>query len=135
MDLTKTRTELVNAAAEILEVVGSGQPLDAEDGDTIDARIDPLLAELDARGVATIDFDSDDEMRAEFFSPLSELLANEASLSFGKPKLADPQRESIEERLRIIVRRIQAANATLRVDTALSPGPRFMTAGRWRGGF
>lgn len=130
---TKTRAELVNMAAEELHVVGSGQSLEAEDGVTIDARVDGLFSELASRGVC--DVSNEDEIPVEWCGPLSELLANECAASFGQQKKSAMERESIEERLKVMVMRSQSPNRTLQVDRAIRGGVSSLSYNRWARGF
>lgn len=96
-DITKTRTDLIERAASELGVLPSGQPLSDEDAATIRALVDPLLRQLALDDV--VDIGDADAIRLEFFLPLSRLLANEASPSFGIAYSLDAKREN-ERQLR-----------------------------------
>lgn len=124
---TKTRTELKNQALANLLVIGSGQEAEEEDAATVDALIDPLLEDLNARGIAYVP--NTDEIEAALFLPLAELLANEAAPSFGQPK-NPPKQDACEERLRLVTQVADAPNRLLQSDTALKPVP-YMTYNRW----
>lgn len=80
-DITRTRTDLIERAATELGVLPSGQPLSDEDAATIHALVDPLLRQLALDDV--VDVADADAIPLEYFLPLSRLLANEASPSFG----------------------------------------------------
>ena len=84
-----------------LKVIGSGQSPDADDGAAVDGKIDGLLGELESRGIVSVP--DDDAIPAEFFNPLSELLANECAPAFGMAKDAG-MREDAEARLKIMTR-------------------------------
>ena len=85
---TKTRVELVTRAAEKLQVIGTGQSLEDEDEDKIDAIVPALFAELSARDVYSVD--DDDEIELSAFEWLAELLADLAAPDFGLPR--DPNK-------------------------------------------
>lgn len=93
VDLTKTRTELVNEAASKLQAVGSGQSLAAEDGETIDAKVDPLLLQLSVDSI--VDVTNDDEIPGEWFDAIACLLANLCADDFGKQY--DPGKKTVYE--------------------------------------
>lgn len=132
MESTKTREQLVEMAAEELQLVGSGQVLEDEDADKIDSRLDGLASELASRGVYEISDDS--QIPIEAAGPLAVCLAVECATIFGVQKDYGA-REDAENRLRIIVQRIQPPHDTLRVDTAISSRPAFLSYQRWlRGG-
>lgn len=81
-DLTKTRIQLVNEAASKLQVVGSGQSLEAEDGETIDAKVDDLLLQLATDEIVSVT--NTDEIPAAWFDAIASLLANICADDFGK---------------------------------------------------
>lgn len=128
--VTKTRAQLIAMAADNLMIVGSGQTLADEDSEKIDAQFDVLIGELSARGVC--DVDNEDEIPAELCGALAELLANEAAPAFGLPKMSIPSREAIEDRLRVMIRRVQASNRTLKTDLPTHGVP--YTLARWTSG-
>lgn len=85
-DLFKTRSDLVRRAATELGKLVSGQDLEAEDNDTIDALVDPLVQQLSIDGVVNVDPDA---IEPEYFLALARLLANESAPSFGTGKSED----------------------------------------------
>lgn len=103
-DLTKSRVDLIRRAATELGKLVSGQDIEAEDNDTIDGLVDPLLRQLSFDGIITIDPDA---IESEYFLPLARLLANESAPSFGTPKSPDIQ--AMEERT---LRRLTASKPT-----------------------
>lgn len=71
---TRTRAELVQAALEILGIVGAGQTASAEDYAKADAALPSLLGELAQRRVVYV---ADPEaIDAAYFRQLAWLLAN-----------------------------------------------------------
>lgn len=128
---TKTRAQLVAQAADELGIVGSGQSLADEDEDKIDGRVDGLLGELAIRGV--VDVADETAIPVEWCGPLSELLANEVATVFGKPKKSQAEREMIEERLRVMIQRVPAANTVLQIDSTLQ-GTSNYSYSRWVSG-
>jgi hypothetical protein len=95
------RAELINEALRILLVLGSGQSPDSEDTQRVDARIDPLLAELSVRDIVTVA--DDEDIDPAYFGALAELLANECAPAFGQARDA-AARSAVEERLKAMVR-------------------------------
>lgn len=83
VDLTKTREQLINQAADNLSLRQPGEALSSEDFDTFDNLVDPLLAQLQGEGIVYID--NDDAIDLAIFLPLAALLANQAGPSFGSP--------------------------------------------------
>lgn len=78
---TKTRTQLVNRAAQRIGVLPAGQTLSAEDGLLIDEQIDAMCSELAARGVVGI---ADPTVFEEaFFLPLADILGYWVAADFG----------------------------------------------------
>lgn len=127
----KTRLELASMALDELLVSGTGNPPADDDIEKVDSRFDGLIGELEGRGVLQIADDQD--IPVEWTGPLAELLANECSRAFGKQKMAEPMREAVEDRLRIMVNR-QDTNKTLKVDPSLQSGPYGYTVARWTRG-
>lgn len=82
MELTRTRAQLVNEALSKLQVVGSGQSPEAEDSDLVDGKVDALILQLAADGIANIP--TNDEFPAEWFDCIAGLLANLCAPDFGK---------------------------------------------------
>ena len=74
MITTKTRTELILEAAIKLNIVGTGQSLDADYSDRIDRNVDPLLMQLASDGIAEVV--NDQEIPSEWFDSIAGLLAN-----------------------------------------------------------
>src|SRR5215475_5267279 len=97
MKTTKTRTELVREAADKLQIVGTGQPLEAEYSERIDNNVDPLLMQLASDGICEVV--DDGSIPAEWFDALAGLLGNVSAPIAGKG--FDPQiKEYYESRLR-----------------------------------
>lgn len=115
------RAQLVELAADELNLSSVGQTLAVEDSEKIDARIDPLIDNLAVRGV--IYLGSTEDFADSISEPLSILLADSCAKIFGKPR--DPvTRDRIEEELRVIARRAPATNKYLGTDPAMqSTGP------------
>lgn len=132
-DVIKTRAELVVMAADELGITSPGQSLAVEDSGKIDSRLDGLIGELAAREVVYVP--NLDEIPIEISGPLALLLANESAGAFGQPRLADPAREAIEERIRVAVQRQPPAEPELRVDTMWQGGASHLTGARWSRGF
>jgi hypothetical protein len=129
---TKNRAELVEMAADELGLSSSGNSVEAEDAAKIDAKLDGLLAELELRGVASVPDLA--EIPVEYCGPLSELLANENSVTFGRQRMARSDREGVEDRLKVMVQRVAPAKATMDTDHALQ-GHGHMTYSRWARGY
>ena len=83
VDLTKTRSQLIERAAKDLGIIEPGETLSAEDQDTFDGLVDPLIAQLSADGIVGIQ--DDEAIEFEYFLPLARLLANIAGPDFGSP--------------------------------------------------
>jgi hypothetical protein len=97
MATEKTRTELVREAAERLNIVGTGQPLEAEYSARIDGNVDPLIMQLQTDGICNVA--NDQFIPAEWFDSLAGLLANMSAFVAGKG--FDPGvKEYYESRLR-----------------------------------
>jgi hypothetical protein len=130
---TYTRTMLANEALELLQMGGGlGGAPDAEDTQKMDRKIDAVLAELSERGI--VDIPDVGDIPPAYFSPLAEILANEAAPNFSKQK--NPAvRESAEERLKIMTNNTPATNKTLGVDRSLPTGRRTgLSLARWTTG-
>jgi hypothetical protein len=82
MDITKTRDELILEAAYKLNIVGTGQPLEAEYSSKIDNNIDPLLAQLGSNGICNVV--NTDFIPVEWFDAIAGLLANVCAPIAGK---------------------------------------------------
>lgn len=106
------REGVVLVALEELGAVAAGQPAEAEDRDRVDAAVDGLFAELRVRSV--VDVDDEDEIPKEWERSLGLLLADEVCVAFGRSKMGDAARSSLEKRLRSTVK----ADATGEVQRA-----------------
>jgi hypothetical protein len=74
MDTTRTRAELVREAADKLNIVGTGQALEADYADKIDGNVDPLFMQLARDGICEV---VDDQfIPSEWFDALAGLLGN-----------------------------------------------------------
>lgn len=74
MRTTKTRVELIREAADKLQIVGTGQSLEADYSAKIDSTIDPLFNQLGKDGICNVT--SDDSIPSEWFDALAGLIAN-----------------------------------------------------------
>ena len=84
-ELFRTRDQLVDEAlVNLFADGGAGQSPDAESQATVDRKVDGLFAELRAREVCNVV--NDQQIPAEWFNPLAELLANECATAFGTQK-------------------------------------------------
>lgn len=111
MRLTKTRAELIREAADKLNIVGTGQILEAEYAEKIDNNIDPLLAQLAADGIcAVVD---DQQIPSEWFDSLAGLLANVSAPVASKG--FDP---SIKEYYELRLRRLTSNRPSYAVQEA-----------------
>ena len=79
----KSRTDLIVATLELLNVIGAGQAPAPEDVWQIESRLDGKLQELSRRGILTTEKDQFDD---EIVDPLSVILADMAAPSFGQPR-------------------------------------------------
>jgi len=100
--MSKTRVDLGNAALERLKKLVAGETPDAVTAQAIDDRIDPLVANLNARQVMYL-ADAND-IPDEMFDPLSLRLAWAAAGRFGVPldQLGDCQPSITEADLRAL---------------------------------
>jgi len=90
MQLTKTRTELVQEAADKLNIVGTGQVLEADYSAKIDNNVDPLLAQLASDGICNVV--NTGFIPSEWFDSIAGLLANICAPIAGKgfdPRIKD----------------------------------------------
>lgn len=93
MDIEKTREELIREAADKLNIVGTGQALEADYHAKLDGNVDPLLMQLAADGICNVvNFD---HIPSEWFDALSGLLANVCAPLGGKG--FDPQIKAFYE--------------------------------------
>jgi hypothetical protein len=100
VDITKTRNELIREAADKLNIVGTGQVLEAEYADKLNRSVDPLFMQLSTDGICEVVNDS--QIPSEWFDALAGLLANVcATLAGGN---FEPQvKEYYEMRLKRLV--------------------------------
>ena len=97
MQLTHNRAQLIRAAAEKLQIVGTGQPLEPEYEARISLDVDPLMRQLSMDAICEVA--NDDKIPSEWFDAIAGLLANVSAPYAGK--LFDPQvKEYYEQRLR-----------------------------------
>ena len=97
MQITKNRTQLVREAADKLNIVGTGQPLEPEYAERIDQCVDPLILQLSMDAICEVA--NTDHIPSEWFDSIAGLLANVCAPYAGK--LFDPQvKEYYESRLR-----------------------------------
>lgn len=97
MSTEKTRTELIREAAERLNIVGTGQQLEAEYAARLDANVDALFMQLASDGICNVANDS--SIPTEWFDALVGLLGNMCASVGGKN--FDPNiKEYYEGRLR-----------------------------------
>lgn len=90
---TKTRAQLVTEAAECLQLIAAGQPLEDDDEDVIDGLVDVLVEQLAADNV--VEIEDLTEIPAKYFKALGELLANACATKFGMPY--DPNKKQVFE--------------------------------------
>jgi hypothetical protein len=81
---TKTRAQLVTRAAQKGMLIAAGQSLEAEDQALIDAAVDGVLADLNARNIVTVADESAIEI--ELFEWLADILYETSAPDFGKPR-------------------------------------------------
>jgi hypothetical protein len=82
MKTTKTRFELIHEAADKLNIVGTGQGLEAEYSNKLDNNVDPLLMQLARDGICEVV--NDGYIPAEWFDSIAGLLANVCAPIAGK---------------------------------------------------
>lgn len=93
VDIVKTRSQLKERAAKDLGIIEPGETLSAEDDETFDGLVDPLIAQLSLDNIVYIQ--DADAIEVELFLPLARLLANIAGPDFGSP--VNPQAKAIDE--------------------------------------
>ncbi|MBA2690068.1 MAG: hypothetical protein H0U63_04630 [Burkholderiales bacterium] len=108
VDTFKTRDQLKERAAKLLAIIEPGETLSAEDDETFDDLIDPLLAQLSKDGIIYIQ--DSEEIELEYFLPLARLLANVAGPDFGSP-INEPAKRGDEQTLR----RLASSDASFEV--------------------
>jgi hypothetical protein len=77
MKITKSRHELIREAADKLNIVGTGQPLEAEYASRLNFNIDPLIMQLAADGIC--DVATAEAIPSEWFDSIAGLLANQCA--------------------------------------------------------
>lgn len=94
MPADRTRDELVTETLRVLKVLAAGQSPSAEDHETVESKVDGVLAELSSRRVIYI-ADGDAIPSAAFLS-LAEVLAGRCTTEFGLTgtELAEVERKS-----------------------------------------
>ena len=107
MEITKTRDELIQEAADKLSIVGTGMTLEAEQSDYLDRNVDTLLLRLMREGICNVA--NDEEIPSEWFDALAHLLANQCAPLGGKNY--DPNVKAICE---AELRRLTSAGPTYR---------------------
>lgn len=95
--MAKSREELITRVLEELGVLAAGQPPAAEDSQTIDNEIDPVLQDLASRGVYS--YGDSDEIEEDAFVHLAVLIANSKARVFGSAP-SEETRLLAERRLR-----------------------------------
>jgi hypothetical protein len=110
--MAKTKMELVERALGILQVKQAGQPISAEDAETVKAMVDPLVAYLAFTQVIYIP--NSDEIDDAMFEQLAARLALDAAPDFGLPAVGDDVKLAAE----IPLRRIASAMAVVGPVTA-----------------
>lgn len=111
MRITKTRSELIREAADKLNIVGTGQALEADYAQKFDNNYDPLMAQLSADGICEVV--NDQEIPSEWFDSLAGLLANMTASAGGKS--FDP---AIKQFYEMTLRRLTSAGPTYLVGEA-----------------
>ena len=118
-ELFRTRDQLIDEAlVNLFADGGAGQAPDAESQAIVDRKVDGLFAELRAREICNVV--NDQQIPAEWFNPLAELLANECATAFGAQKSA-ALREDAMARLKDMARnepmRLLGTDLMLRAGT------------------
>lgn len=111
MKITKTRYELIREAADKLNIVGTGQDLDADYASKIDNNVDPLILQLAADGICEIA--NDEFIPSEWFDSVAGLLANISAPVAGKNY--DP---GIKQFYEMTLKRLTASSPTYGVQEA-----------------
>jgi hypothetical protein len=81
-DISKTREDLILRAATEVSALVAGQSLAAEDYETINNLVDPLIAQLSFDDIVHVQ--DVEAIQLEHFLPLARLLANESAIAFGQ---------------------------------------------------
>lgn len=111
MEITKTRAALIRAAAEKLNIVGTGQSLEAEYSERIDSYVDPLFAQLAVDDICLVVDDA--QIPTEWFDALAGLLANMSASIAGKD--FDP---NVKEYYELRLRRLTSSGPSYGVQEA-----------------
>ena len=111
MKITKSRYELIREAAEKLNIVGTGQVLEAEYADRLSFNVDPLIMQLTADGIC--DVATAEAIPSEWFDSIAGLLANQCASLGGKTY--DPAVKQFYEGM---LRRVTASGPTYNVQEA-----------------
>jgi hypothetical protein len=111
MRITKTRDELIREAADKLNIVGTGQGLEAEYSEKINNNADPLFMQLASDNICEVVDDT--AIPSEWFDSLAGLLANISAPIAGKG--FDPQ---IKEYYEMRLRRMTSSGPTYNVQEA-----------------
>lgn len=125
---TITNAVLATMALDEMGVTSAGNPANAEDAVKVTEMIPRLFAELAARGVCD---PAEDEIPEEWSAALSQLLASYCANAFGTPRKSQAEVWDAEDRLRVMVQRVDAPNRTLAVDSALHPRHRLYPYANW----
>ena len=116
--MAKTRRELIHRALRNLGALPQGQSPNAEEYDSIDDLVDPVIAQLKALEIVTVrnPNDIDDNL----FLDLGHILAGEARTEFGALGTADAQElAALAEKSKLNLKTIASRRptyATLRTD-------------------
>lgn len=108
VDIIKSRAQLIERALKNIGALEPGETPSAEDSDTMDGLIDPLVAQLAKDQICYIT--DTDEIELEVFMPLARLLANMAGPDFGSA--INEQAKEIDE---ATLRRLTANGPTYEV--------------------
>ena len=97
---TKTREDLIRRSLREIGVLASGQTITAEDNATVDDDVDPMLADLAARGVYTGAADPD-QIPDEAYLHLAIILGQRVAGQFGLQRdlVAEKEAEKALRRL------------------------------------
>lgn len=85
---TKTRIELVNRVGALLMVVSSGNALESDDQQSIDAVVDTVVSDLATRGVVSVM--NIEEIELAVFEYVAQIIADFCAPDFGQER--NPQK-------------------------------------------
>ena len=111
MKTTKTRDELIREAADKLNIVGTGQPLEADYAAKLQNAIDPLFMQLASDNIAEVV--NDTAIPSEWFDSLAGLLANVCAHIGGKN--FDP---NVKQYYEMMLKRVNAMGPSYNVQEA-----------------